>query len=153
MDNFHYLHHWQGMGVLWLEKVPFRLASSRHLHRYVIKSSGSLLQLVEYRTDILRQTILYGWDTGDCTQFMHNGWLRVEPMKTLLSTAMLSTAISDSSIGQVIQKILRTGRITAAQQRWLLKANAIGPVLNDEEMQLVKQVCDRLSTGLVKVVD
>ncbi|MBF2079335.1 MAG: hypothetical protein IGR76_12665 [Synechococcales cyanobacterium T60_A2020_003] len=74
-------------------------------------------------------------------------------MKTLLSTAMLSTAISDSSIGQVIQKILRTGRITAAQQRWLLKANAIGQVLNDEEMQLVKQVCDRLSTGLIKVVD
>lgn len=74
-------------------------------------------------------------------------------MKTLLSTAMLGTAISDSSIGQVIQKILRTGRITAAQQQWLLKANAIGRVLNDEEMQLVKQVCDRLSTGLVKVVD
>ncbi len=66
---------------------------------------------------------------------------------------MFSSTLSSSAVHRVIQEILRTGKITAAEQRWLLKANIVGSILTDEEIQLVKTVCDRLATGLIKVVD
>lgn len=69
-------------------------------------------------------------------------------MKTLLSTS-----IQQSSLDQVIQKILSTGRITMADQQWLLQANTSSNPLNAQEIQLIQKVCDRLQMGLVKVID
>lgn len=53
----------------------------------------------------------------------------------------------------VIQRILASGKITAADRIWFLQAMASDIPLNSQEMSQIKQVFDRLKMGLLKVVD
>ena len=54
---------------------------------------------------------------------------------------------------QIIQRVLTTGKITAADRNWFLKATLSESPLSAQEMKQVQQLFDRLRMGLLKVVD
>ncbi len=57
------------------------------------------------------------------------------------------------SIGQVIKRILGTGKITHDDEVFFQKAMRSETSLNNEEMEQVTKVYRRLQMGLIKVVD
>lgn len=57
------------------------------------------------------------------------------------------------SLGQVIKRILGTGKITRDDEVFFQKAMLCETPLDPEEMDQVTQVYDRLQMGLLKVVD
>jgi hypothetical protein len=57
------------------------------------------------------------------------------------------------SLGQVIQRILGTGKITRDDGVFFQKAMLSETPLDDEEMDQVTTVYDRLQMGLLKVVN
>lgn len=63
---------------------------------------------------------------------------------------MMTTQLT---LGRVMDQILRTGRITRAENNYLLRVQLMDRLLSREELQQVRQICDRLQMGLLKVVD
>lgn len=61
-------------------------------------------------------------------------------------------AIPDS-IEIVTHRIFASGKITRADETWLLHATRSATTLNHEEYNLVRQMQVRLQMGLLKVVD
>jgi hypothetical protein len=57
------------------------------------------------------------------------------------------------SLEQVIKRVLGTGKITRNDEVFFQKATLSETPLDDEEMDQVTQVYDRLQMGLLKVVD
>lgn len=57
-----------------------------------------------------------------------------------------------TSVGEVLCRILATGRITAPDKNLLSKAMTAECPLSDDELNLVRCVSDRLQMGLLKVV-
>lgn len=57
------------------------------------------------------------------------------------------------SLGQVIKRILGTGRITRDDEVFFQKAMRSETPLDADEMEQVAKVYDRLQMGLLKVVD
>ncbi len=57
------------------------------------------------------------------------------------------------SIGQVIKRILGTGKITHDDELFFHQAMRSETPLDDEEMDQVTKVYDRLQMGLIKVAD
>lgn len=57
------------------------------------------------------------------------------------------------SVGQVIQRILGTGKITRNDEVFFQKAIFSETPLDDEEMDQVTKVYYRLQMGLIKVAD
>jgi len=55
------------------------------------------------------------------------------------------------TIRQVIKRILNTGRITHADEKFFLKAMVAEEPLTNEEMEQVSHILDRLQMGLLKV--
>lgn len=60
---------------------------------------------------------------------------------------------SHLTIGQILNHILATGKITRADEMFFFKTLASGTALNDYEMDMVTDVLDRLQMGLLKVAD
>lgn len=58
-----------------------------------------------------------------------------------------------STSEEVIQRILASGKITAADRTWFLNAMASDLPLTSTEMRQINQVFERLRMGLLKVVD
>jgi hypothetical protein len=56
-------------------------------------------------------------------------------------------------VGQVVNRILGSGRITRADEKFFLRAMVTETVLSDEEMMQISNVYDRLQMDLLKVVD
>jgi len=54
---------------------------------------------------------------------------------------------------QIVERILISGKITAADRAWFLKAALSDISLNAHQLTQVRQVADRLQMGLLKVVD
>lgn len=54
---------------------------------------------------------------------------------------------------QIINRILISGKITAADRAWFLKAAFSDLSLNSAQLIQVQQLTDRLKMGLLKVVD
>lgn len=54
---------------------------------------------------------------------------------------------------QIINRILTSGKITAADRAWFLQATVADHPLNSQELAQVRQIFDRLRMGLLKVVD
>jgi hypothetical protein len=52
-----------------------------------------------------------------------------------------------------VQKILSSGKITAAERLWFHQILLTDVTLDAEMMNKVRQVFDRLRMGLIKVVD
>lgn len=61
-------------------------------------------------------------------------------------------AVSES-IEAVTHRIFASGKITRADENWLLRATRSATTLNHEEYNLVRQMHVRLQMGLLKVVD
>lgn len=57
------------------------------------------------------------------------------------------------TIAQVIDRILRSGRITRIDENYFFRAMAAETPLSQEEQSQVRNVFDRLSMGLLQVVD
>ena len=62
------------------------------------------------------------------------------------------SVISDS-IEAVTRRIFATGKITRADETWLLRATRSATTLTPQEYNLVRQMQMRLQMGLLKVVD
>lgn len=58
---------------------------------------------------------------------------------------------SSISLHQVVKRILDTGKITQADERFFLKAMVAEEPLTNEEMKQVSNVLDRLQMGLLRV--
>lgn len=54
---------------------------------------------------------------------------------------------------RIINRILISGKITAADRAWFLRAALSDLSLNSAQMVQVQQLTDRLKMGLLKVVD
>lgn len=54
---------------------------------------------------------------------------------------------------QIIDRILVSGKITAADRAWFLRAAFSDLSLSAQQLRQVRQVVDRLNMGLLKVVD
>lgn len=59
----------------------------------------------------------------------------------------------DMTIGEFTHRIFATGKITRADENWLLRITLSDIALNHEEQKLVRQMQVRLQMGLLKVVD
>lgn len=57
------------------------------------------------------------------------------------------------TIAQVVKRILNSGKITWADEKFFLRAMVAEEPLTTEEMQQVSDVLNRLQMGLLKVVD
>ncbi|MBF2026646.1 MAG: hypothetical protein IGS48_07755 [Oscillatoriales cyanobacterium C42_A2020_001] len=57
------------------------------------------------------------------------------------------------TIAQVVKRILNSGKITLADEKFFLRAMVAEEPLTTEEMQQVSNVLNRLQMGLLKVVD
>lgn len=64
-------------------------------------------------------------------------------------SAMATQVFPQSSLQEVVERILSSRCITRIDQRFLLSI----PTLNHEEETLINQVFDRLRRGLLKVID
>jgi hypothetical protein len=53
----------------------------------------------------------------------------------------------------IVHRILVSGKITAADRAWFLKAALSDLSLNAQQLTQIRQVTDRLKMGLLKVVD
>ena len=71
----------------------------------------------------------------------------VEPPMTVQITA------TSSPIVHVIDRILRSGKITRADEFYFFKAMVAEQPLNSEEQAQVRHVLARLQMGLLQVVD
>ncbi len=60
---------------------------------------------------------------------------------------------SESTLQNVVQKILSSGKITAAERLWFHHIVSTDVTFDAEMMNKVRQVFDRLRMGLIKVVD
>lgn len=60
---------------------------------------------------------------------------------------------SQSTLHNVMQKILSSGKITTAERLWFHRIIATDVTLDAEMITKVRQVFDRLKMGLIKVVD
>lgn len=60
---------------------------------------------------------------------------------------------SERTLHNVVQKILSSGKITAAERLWFHQILLTDVTLDAEMMNKVRQVFDRLRMGLIKVVD
>jgi hypothetical protein len=60
---------------------------------------------------------------------------------------------SKSTLQNVVQKILNSGKITAAERLWFHRMVSADVTLDAEMMGKVRLVFDRLKMGLIKVVD
>lgn len=60
---------------------------------------------------------------------------------------------SKSTLQNVVQKILNSGKITAAERLWFHHMVSTDVTLDAEMMGKVRLVFDRLKMGLIKVVD
>jgi hypothetical protein len=60
---------------------------------------------------------------------------------------------SHITIGQILRRVLATGKITRADEMFFLRTLASGVSLDDQEMDMVSDVLDRLQMGLLKVAD
>ncbi|MDX2239368.1 MAG: hypothetical protein NW224_01680 [Leptolyngbyaceae cyanobacterium bins.302] len=59
--------------------------------------------------------------------------------------------INTITVRQVVQRILDSGKITHADEKFFLKAMVAEQPLTNEEMKQVSNVLDRLQMGLLKV--
>ncbi|MBW4579984.1 MAG: hypothetical protein KME42_10485 [Tildeniella nuda ZEHNDER 1965/U140] len=57
------------------------------------------------------------------------------------------------TIAQVIDRIVRSGRITRVDENYFLHAMVAGTPLSHEEQSQVRNLFDRLQMGLLQVVD
>ncbi|EKQ68194.1 hypothetical protein OsccyDRAFT_2716 [Leptolyngbyaceae cyanobacterium JSC-12] len=57
------------------------------------------------------------------------------------------------TIAQVVKRILKSGKITRADETFFLRAMVAEDPLTTEEMQQVHDLFNRLRMGLLKVVD
>lgn len=57
------------------------------------------------------------------------------------------------TIAQVVNRILNSGKITRADEKFFLRAMVAEEPLTAEEMQQVSNVLNRLQMGLLRVVD
>ncbi|MBD2459727.1 hypothetical protein H6G89_01605 [Oscillatoria sp. FACHB-1407] len=57
------------------------------------------------------------------------------------------------TIEEITNRIVASGRITRADERFLLRAATSEQPLSDRDMRQVKHVLDRLKMGLLRVVD
>jgi len=55
------------------------------------------------------------------------------------------------TVRQVVKRILNSGRITRADEKFFLRAMVAEESLTNEEMQQISMVLDRLQMGLLKV--
>ncbi len=55
------------------------------------------------------------------------------------------------TVRHVVNRILNTGKITHADEKFFLKAMVSDATLTNEEMKQVSDVLDRLQMGLLKV--
>jgi hypothetical protein len=72
-------------------------------------------------------------------------------MKTQLSPQQSSRA--DISIEQIADRIIASGRITRADERFFMQAALANVPPSEEEMSHIKRVIDRLHMGLLRVLD
>ncbi|MBE9179886.1 hypothetical protein IQ268_15045 [Oculatella sp. LEGE 06141] len=64
-----------------------------------------------------------------------------------------ATHPSQTTLMQVINRILISGQITRAEQNWFLRATLNDISLSIDELKQIRFVFDRLQMGLLKVVD
>jgi hypothetical protein len=63
------------------------------------------------------------------------------------------TSHADVSIEQIADRIITSGRITRADERFFMRAALSGNPLSAHEMGQIKRVVDRLHMGLLRVVE
>jgi hypothetical protein len=63
------------------------------------------------------------------------------------------TVNSEMTIGEFTHRVFAAGKITRADENWLLRATLSATPLNHEDQKLVRQMQVRLQMGLLKVVD
>ncbi|WP_416675717.1 hypothetical protein [Egbenema bharatensis] len=72
-----------------------------------------------------------------------------------MKTNTFAAAPSPTSLHpeQIIDRILSSGKITAADRAWFLTATRSNATLTTQQLAQIQQVFDRLRMGLLKVVD
>ncbi|UBF25526.1 hypothetical protein K9N68_28760 [Kovacikia minuta CCNUW1] len=60
---------------------------------------------------------------------------------------------SPVTIGQIINRIRSTGKITRADEKFFLRALVTETSLSDREMDMVSDVLNRMQMGLIRVAD
>jgi len=60
---------------------------------------------------------------------------------------------SNISIGQIINRIRSSGKITRADEKFVLRALATETTLSNREMDMVSDVITRMQMGLIHVTD
>jgi hypothetical protein len=60
---------------------------------------------------------------------------------------------SNLTIGQIINRILTSGKITRADEMFFMRALATETTLNEREMDMVSDVLNRMQMGLIRVAD
>jgi hypothetical protein len=60
---------------------------------------------------------------------------------------------SSLTIGQIINRILTSGKITRADEMFFMRALATETTLNEHEMDMVSDVLNRMQMGLIRVAD
>lgn len=66
---------------------------------------------------------------------------------------MNTNHFSQLSLGDTLNRILATGRITRSDEMFFFRALASGAALDEQENDMVSDVLDRLQMGLLKVAD
>ncbi len=64
-----------------------------------------------------------------------------------------SSLFQQSPIGQIVQRVLASGRLTREDEQVFLQVVSNSPMLSHQEIDLVIDVLDRLHMGLLKVTD
>lgn len=65
----------------------------------------------------------------------------------------ISAPRAEITLSSVVQRVLASGRITRADEKFFYGAMVADMALNEVELQLVNRVLQRLQMGLLKVVD
>ncbi|NER35487.1 MAG: hypothetical protein F6J93_16095 [Oscillatoria sp. SIO1A7] len=60
---------------------------------------------------------------------------------------------SGNNIGEIVERILAYGRITPTDRYCLHRAMLSNNLFSPEEQKQIKRVCDRLHSGLLRIVD
>ncbi len=58
---------------------------------------------------------------------------------------------TSATIGQIVERIVASGKITRADENYLLHANLYERSLSYEELHQVRQLFDRVQMGLLQV--